>query len=309
MDQDLWVVILNFNAPSLVRCVNAVLAEGVAKDRVIVVDNGSRDDSIDSLLAAHADIEVIQTGANLGYAGGNNVGIRTALDRGAKWVLLPNPDAFLMPGALAALFEAADSAERVAAIGGLVMDSSSPRTVDGAYGVINYRQFLSRLEGEGSRRPDAYRSVLEVDYPYGCAMLLSASALREVGLFDENFFLYHEELEWCYRARRAGFKVLFTPKARVEHGRSGDNLARAALRRYMLARNSMLFMRKHGTLATRFRFAVFVAAGLPFDALKWTLAGRGREVRACVKGYLDGLLGRPPDPGMIALATGRSWSA
>jgi len=297
---DVHVVILNLNDRAhLLECAGRVLEAGVDPARVHVVDNGSTDDSPEALKQARPEVNVVLTGRNLGYAGGNNVGIRLALEKGARYVLLLNSDAFIRPETVRRLLEAAISKDRVAAVGGLILRRSDMNTVDGAYGVINYRQFLSRLEGEGKKKPGAYRRRLEVDYPYGCMILLSAEAIEEIGLLDVEFFSYHEELEWCHRAKTAGYRILFEPGAVAMHTLFRGNARQAIFKRYMLARNSILFLRKHGTLRKRIRFALFAAVGVPYNIAKWTLTGRGAEAGACLKGYMDGLKKRGPDPAML----------
>jgi len=145
--------------------------------------------------------ELIAVPENLGFAGGANLGIRRALTAGADFVLLLNNDATVEPGCLGELLRVALGRERVAAVGAKVLAADDPARLWSAYGRLTYRAALVELVGHGEPDGPRFAAVLEVDWVPGCAMLLARTALEEVGLLDERFFAYHEDVDWCTAAR------------------------------------------------------------------------------------------------------------
>src|SRR5262249_4677302 len=179
-----------------VGCVESLAGEpGV---EVLVVDNGSPE-PVGPALAGHP-VTCLASGENRGYAGGGNLGIRAALSRGATTVLLLNNDARVMPGATAAATRMLAGAPRIAAVGGKVLARSQPGRLWLAWGDVTWRPSLVALRGSGEPDGPPYGSPRQVDWIAGCAMWLRAEALASIGLLDEEFFLYHEEVEWCVRA-------------------------------------------------------------------------------------------------------------
>ena len=288
-------VVVSWNLRERVLDALAALLGEDAVDKVILVDNGSSDGTPEKAREAFPAVEVIENGQNIGYAAGNNVGIRRALELGADYVLLLNSDSSPEKGAVSRLLAAAIE-ENAGAVGGKPVRRDDPATLDAAWGVINWRNVASHLEGEGKPDGPAYSVRRRVDYPLGVALLLGAKTLREVGLFDESYFAYHEEMELCERMRRAGWPVIFEP-ARFLHGGSESlNAAGAALgREYLLARNSVRFVKKYGSIRNKIKFWVFVAGASVLKIPTEIARGRISAHLARINGWYDGLIGRKSD--------------
>ncbi len=272
-------------------CVESLAAEpGVD---VVVVDNGSRQ-PVGDALAARATC--LRSPENLGYAGGANLGIRAALARGADVVLLLNDDVRVRPGATVAALEILAADERVAAVGPKVLAREDPSRLWLAWGDLTYRQSLVALRGSGEPDGPRFAHPHPVDWIAGCAMWLRRDALEAVGLLDEAFFAYHEEVDWCTRARRGGWCVVYCPAAVVTHTGRGaaGGPASTRIRKYFAARNTILFARKHATAAQRVKLACFLAATLPLQLLYQWPRGRADEVWLKVRGIRDALGGRRP---------------
>src|SRR5207237_769005 len=166
---------------------------------------------------------------NLGYAGGANLGIRAALAAGADVVLVLNNDVRLRPGAAAAALEALGADRRIAAVGPKVLAREDPSRLWLAWGEVTWRQSLVALRGAGEPDGPAWDAPRDVEWIAGCAMWIRREALAAVGLLDETFFAYHEEVDWCARARAAGWRVVYRPAAVVTHtGRGGAGRGGAA---------------------------------------------------------------------------------
>jgi GT2 family glycosyltransferase len=214
---------VNFNAgQTLDRCLRSLAAEDLA--RVRVVDNDSRDGSQNIVPSQW----LVQNVENVGFARAVNMGV-SSLGDDIDLFLLLNPDAWLLPTALSTLASALGEHRRTAAAGPLVLDASGRPTVSA-------RRFpgwqvdlveglrLSRLFPPATRRRIIQGPLLPrnggshfVDWLSGACLLLDNVAWREIGPLSEDFFLYGEELDWCWRAAKAGYKRLYVPEARVQH--------------------------------------------------------------------------------------------
>lgn len=215
--------------------------------RVVVVDNASRDGTPAAVRAAFPEtfVFVVENGANLGFAAGNNVGLRHALADGYDYALLLNNDTEVAPDMLRALVEAAEADPRAAAVGPLIYYHAAPARVWSAGGRIDWRRGICRMEGEIEDRGQ-FTATRAVDFVTGCAMLLRRAALERVGLLDERFFMYYEESEWCVRASRAGFRILFAPQAKLWHKIPLDARFDKEYLAYYMTRNRLLFLRATG---------------------------------------------------------------
>lgn len=292
-------VIVHWQDPADTRgCVESVAAEpGVD---VLVVDNGSREPLGDTL-AGRAT--VLRSGENLGYAGGANLGIRRAIDAGADVVLLLNNDVRLRRGATAIAVETLGTDPRIGAVGPKVLAREDPSRLWLAWGDVTYGQSLVALRGAGAPDGPAWNAARDVDWIAGCTMWLRGAALAAVGLLDETFFAYHEEVDWCTRARAAGWRVVYRPDAVVTHTGRGAAGSRASIRirKYFAARNSVLFARKHGTAAQRAKLAALLAVSLPLQLLWHWPRGTMGEVALKIRGVRDAVTGRRPPFEMLGL--------
>lgn len=290
------VVVLDWNgADDTLECIASVLASHHRPLDVWLVDNASRAPAIDEVRRRHPEVRTIANPANLGYAGGNNVGIRAALAAGAEWVLVLNNDARLFPDTVDELLRVATSDPRIAAVGAKVLRLDDPSRLWMAWGEVTYRQSLVRLVGRDEPDGPAFATQRDVDWVSGSAILLSRRALEALGAFDEEFFAYHEEVDWCARARERGFRVVYAPRAVVTHrGQASSGGATYVSRRqYLTARNMVRFVRRHGSRAERLRFALWLAATLPASYVRRLARGEQEGVVLKLRGIADALTGRP----------------
>jgi GT2 family glycosyltransferase len=272
-------------------CVDSVRAEpGVD---VLVVDNGSREPVGDAL---RGRARVVRSVLNRGYAGGANLGIEAALADGADVVLVLNDDVRVLAGATAAALAALGEDPRIAVVGPKVLAREDPARLWLAWGDVTWRQSLVALRGAGEPDGPPFGRARDVDWVAGCAMWIPRAAIEAIGLFDESFFAYHEEVDWCARARAAGWRVAYRPAAVVTHtGRGATGAAGSIrIRKYFAARNSVLFARKHASLAERAKLAAFLAGSLPLQLLWHLPRGTAAEVWLKIRGVRDALAGRPP---------------
>ena len=212
------IVILNWNGwQDTVPCVDSCLRATYPGLRLLLVDNGSTDGSEAILRERFPSVELLQTGENLGFAGGNNAGIRRALADGADLVLLLNNDTEVDPGFVTALVEAAVARPDAGMLCPKILLHDRPDVL--WYAGASFHPWLGwgRHRGYGQRDRGQFDSVEETARPTGCALLVTRALCDRVGLLRDDYFCYAEDLEWCLRAREAGLGVLYVPASRVWH--------------------------------------------------------------------------------------------
>lgn len=305
------VLILTWNRrDDVLRCVASLPRLRYPNYLPVVIDNASADDTVEELRVRHPELTILQNERNLGYAGGNNVGIRFAMARRAKYVQIVNMDTEVTADLLGELVRVAESDPRIAVVGCRNLLLEDPRRLWGAYGELTYGPFVVRTAGAGAPDGPAWQVVRDVDSVIGNGYLWRCAALESIGPLDERFFAYHEDLDWCQRARQAGYRVVYAGTAAILHkgGSTSDRRqARVVPQSYFLGRNGILFVQRHAGRAERARFAILCAAafagrwlrasGLSLLPSRTRSGARGRELRAFeaafLRGALDGLRGRP----------------
>ena len=215
-------MVLNWNRPvDTVDCVRSLHNAESPGLEIIVVDNGSTDDSVAQFEAKLAGVPLIRRSTNGGYAAGNNVGIRRALTDGADYVLILNNDVIVTPGFLPPMLA---EAEADASVGIVTCDARFQSDHSRSYPTAGR---ISKLRGAGvalSSRDRAQRSI--VDFVSGCILLVRRAVFEKVGFLDESFFMYFEDVEYSRRVGRA-FRMVYTPEATVYHlSGGGDSWAR-----------------------------------------------------------------------------------
>ena len=214
---------------------------------VVCVDNGSSDGSDLVVEREFPEVELIRTGANLGFAGGNNVGIRRALERGADWVLLMNNDAELEPGLPDALERAATARPDAGLLACKVLFEDGETVMYAGASFNAWLGYSGRRVGWGER--DTFDELHDVDRADGAAMAVSRAAVERIGLLDEDLFAYVEDVEWSLRIRRAGFAVVFVPDAKVRHrGSASTGGSASTTNLYYDTRNTIAVVERHRPL-------------------------------------------------------------
>lgn len=290
-----FIVIPMWNQVELTRrCLRSVGRLDPPAAGVIVVDNGSAADPRAELESALPGITVVRLDRNRGFAGGCNAGIRRALEAGAEAVLLLNNDTTVHPALLGELVAALGADARIAAAGAKTLTDEDPPRIHAAYGVLTFHGSLVRIEGWLEPDVGKFDEARDVDMASGSALLLRREALVAVGLLDEDFFAYHEDVDWCTRARRLGWRIRYVPGAIVYHrmhASTGGGYDSPIT--YLVARNSILFVRKNATLAQTAAYCVYVAGNLLKELVFRWRRGELRGYRLRLRGMRDGLLHRP----------------
>jgi GT2 family glycosyltransferase len=252
------VVLLNYcGEEDTVECVRSLGEPSRSRLAVILVDNGSPDGSGDRLHRRFPEIEYVQTGANLGYTGGNNAGIARALEMGCDYVLVLNNDTLVEPGAIDRLVETAESEKGVGAVGPKIVYAEDPDRAWFAGGVLDRIRAVGRHSTDDAGVPAGGTGARDVSFLTGCCILLPVHVIRRIGGFEESYFMYLEDAEFSVRLSVAGFRLIYEPRARIHHRVSLEAKPPAPYQIEYRDRNRRRLARRHFTRLERAAFAAF----------------------------------------------------
>lgn len=290
------VVLLNWNGRrDTIECLRSLEDLDYPGCEVVVVDQGSADDSVDRIREAHPAVTLIEAGKNLGFAGGNNLGTRYALEQGAEYVWLLNNDTVTDPRALTAMVEVAENDSKIGAVGSVLYYMEEPERVQ-AWGGERVSLLWGTVRPHKGPTPGG-----SLQYLTGASLLMKSEALRDVGLLDEGFFpIYWEDAEFGFRLRKAGWGLAVAGDARIWHKESTTMNKNTVSKDVSWNASAARFFRTHARLAF-----VPIVIGTGGRALKRLARGDWGHARAVVRGALGGAFGSSPG-GAPAAGQGRS---
>ncbi len=283
------------------RCLESLTHVEHPSFAVVCVDNGSTDGTQEAVRARFPQVPLIEAGTNLGYAGGNNLGLRYGLEQGAEWVVLINNDATVAPDVIQGFEEAARVRPRAGMLAGKVYFADRPQTIWFAGQRVNtLLGYSGRPRGYGRPDGERYCRVQSTGRAVGALMAISASAIAAVGPLDEDLFAYVEDVDWALRIRDSGWEVVFAPKARAWHRVSASTGGEATSTHtiYYGLRNTITVLERRrplGLLGNSLRRVAILAT---FSLHALTRPNRREGLSAVRTGYEDarhGRLGLRPD--------------
>jgi GT2 family glycosyltransferase len=289
------IVVLNWNGKDdTLECLESLCRVTYSNYDVVLVDNGSTDGSVPSFRQRFPHLQILETGTNLGFAAGNNIGIRWGLERGADYVLLLNNDTVVSPDFLEELVRIAEGNRRIGFVGPKIYYYNYHRRKDViAFAGGQFRIWRGRLVQVGAGEVDRgqYDVVREVDYVEGSCLLARVEMIRTVGLLDPDYFMYWEDTDWCIRAAKAGYKAVYVPAARIWHKEPPRATGKSSAAYYYFGRNVIRLVKRHATLRQLLRFA-FSFFGLEMWRTLFVSFALHRSLaqpRAYLGGIIDGL--------------------
>lgn len=223
---------------------------------VLVVDNASVTDPTSDIKKLYPEVRVIRSETNLGFAGGNNLGIRHAT---GDFYFLVNNDTELSTDVISKLKDIFDKYPNAGAASPKFHYYYSPGTIEYAgYKKVNPWNGRNSMIGCGEIDNGQYDKVSVTNYAHGGGMMVPASVVQEVGLMPENYFLYYEEFDWCEQIKRKGYKIYYQYESIVYHKESMTTGKKSTLKTYYLIRNRILFMRRNSTHINRLLFFLYL---------------------------------------------------
>ncbi|MCL4826275.1 MAG: glycosyltransferase family 2 protein [Caldilinea sp.] len=287
-----WCIVLAYNGIDLtLECLATLRVQDYANLHLLVVDNASTDGTVETLRAQAPDVEVLPANANLGYAGGNNLGMRHALAHGADLLFLVNNDTRLDPHCVTALVEEIQRAPICGAVGPMVYTWDNWQTISSAGGVVDWAAADAINVGVGEIDQGQY-PPRSVDFVNGCGIMVSKAAIERVGLIDERFFMYWEETDWCLRMREAGLDVRFQPTAKMQHKAPLTWQQQSPLTLYYMGRNRLFFFARHGRAPQRVGAVIGATKGLLHGVVQNWRTGNRAASEAARQALIDGVMRR-----------------
>ena len=279
------VILLNMKqADMTAACLKSLGACTYPNLEVLVVDQASKDGSVERLRMQFPWIRVIASDTNLGFTGGNNLGMEYAT---GDYFLLLNNDTEVEPGFLEPMLAVAETDTDVGAVSPLIKYYQAPDTIQYAGGPdeLDMVRFRSPWKGSSQRDQGQYSRTEETSIAHGAAFLVKRSVVTSVGMLDDRFFIYFEELDWSLRIRNAGYRIMVVPSSVVLHKESMTVGKVSPVKSFYQTRNRIVLNRKHARGSQRLLFRIYqFAASFPVTVLR--LAGNRRW--DLLKAYLNG---------------------
>lgn len=239
-----FIVVLNFNGKTtLSKCLSSLYQSDYPEFEVVVVDNDSKDGSFEQAKQLFSRANFIKNPTNAGFSKGNNIGIRFALEKFADYVFILNNDAFVEKSTLSVLIRTMQRNPGVGISSPLIFSADNKIWFAGGH-ISWIRMKTFHLQKLPSISP------FSTDYISGCAMLVKKEVFKEIGLFDERFFLYYEDTDLSIRAKKAGFDLSIIPEAKVQHLEQSESKNNMKL--YWLVFSGLLFFNLNATLLQKF---------------------------------------------------------
>jgi len=280
------IISVNFNQPQVtidfLRSIK--LHANQSEIEVILVDNGSREDHQASFLSEYPELIYISSEQNLGFAGGNNLGIKRA---SGDYLLLLNNDTEITAGLIETLSGELENNPQIGMISPLLLYFDAPEVIQYAgFSEMNYLTCRNSVIGGMELNTGQYnQQSRETAFCHGAAMMCRSADLESVGLMEEQFFLYYEELDWCEKFKRAGKKIWFTGKTTVYHKESMSVGKESIIKTYFMTRNRMLFIRRNTGLINTLLFCIYyICLACPKQILIYLKKGRKDLVKWVFRG-------------------------
>ena len=241
------IVILNWNGKKdTLECLKSLRDLDYSDYEIVVVDQNSGDGSYEAIADRFPDVTLISNDENLGFAEGNNVGIRHAMSAGADYIALLNNDTTVDPDFVRAFIDAARAMPDFDIFGPKIVFYRDPNLIWAAGSASDWRRGICIQRGYAEVDRGQYDTPTEVNALTGCAMMIHRKVFETIGLFDGRFYLYYEETDWCARAQRAGFRLLSVPATVVRPIVSATIGAASPTIVFYMVRNNLLFIAKNG---------------------------------------------------------------
>jgi GT2 family glycosyltransferase len=280
------VITINYNGANVTGALLESLRHVTYPNvEVIVIDNFSTEDPTDFITRNFPEVKFIRSGKNLGFAGGNNLGIEAST---GDYLLFLNNDTEVDPGFLEPMVHLFETNAEAGAASPKILYHNSGGVIQYA-GSTCMNPFTGRNKRVGYMEKDLgqHDSLRQTDLAHGAAMMVPRSVIAKAGMMPEFFFLYYEEIDWCESIKKAGYRIFFVPASKVYHKESMSVGKNSTLKTYYMTRNRLLFMRRHTTGMKKILWIIFfLTFSLPKNAVAYLLQRDAEHGRAFWRGLV-----------------------
>lgn len=287
MNPKVFIIILNWNGCNdTIECIESLKSVDYRNFAVVVVDNASSDDSIDIIPRKYRDVAFIEMKKNTGFAGGNNTGIKYALEHGADYILLLNNDTTVEPNFLTELVKAAEADKKSGILGPKIYFHSEPAKIWFAGGKLNWLMtkgtHVDYLKIDNKEMPP--EKPRQTEYITGCCLLIKKEVVKKIGLMSEDYFLYYEDADWCLRARKAGWQIIFVPSAAIFHKHSRSAGEHSFPYIYYHSRNGLILGSRFGAVTLTYLLSLWIFTK---QIIKLFIGYNRQWAKPVIKGVVD----------------------
>ncbi|MBI5472558.1 MAG: glycosyltransferase family 2 protein [Ignavibacteriae bacterium] len=246
---ELAIILVNYKRPQdTIDCIASLLASDYSDFNIIVVDNASGDGSVEQLRQAYPSVTILSSEENVGFAEGNNIGVREALSSSCRYVLLLNNDTVVDKRALRELMAAMHRSPEAGIVGAKIYYFDKPRVLWYAGGFFGEHSSFGGHFGIGEEDAGQYDAARSCTLITGCCLLCRREVFERIGLLDSDYFAYLEDADFCVRAMRSGYVLLYWPDAIVSHKVSSTSAWDSPVYIYFTLRNKLLYLRKNSSI-------------------------------------------------------------
>ncbi|HBW21908.1 MAG: hypothetical protein A2X28_02080 [Elusimicrobia bacterium GWA2_56_46] len=290
-----FIVLLNWNRPQdTLDCIASLRKRPYHNSRIVVVDNGSIDDSVERIRNAGGNLVLLESGTNLGFTGGNNLGMQYALDNGADYIFVLNNDTLVVDDVIETMVGAAESDSHIGIVTPKICFHPQCNLIWFGGAEFNSCSMTGRCVGYTQEDYGQFDAAQDVPWATGCAMLIRRSVIESVGYFCDDYFAVFEDLDYCFRVVNRGYRIVYSPSAVVWHKESKSAGGRDAPSYvYYQTRNLLVFQQRwsrnmvHLIASHCYAFLYFVKRAVWF-----VLQNKWRSVAGLCYGIRDGLAGK-----------------
>lgn len=247
----IFVCIVTYNsAEYIINCLKSVVdsEKNNFEIKIIVTDNNSTDDTVKKIKSFSNQIIILENSKNVGFSGGINIAIQYALSSSADYIFILNPDTLLKTDTIQNLYNNRKSADILSP---KIYFTDTPNIVWYAGGKIDWANCLGEHIGVDQEDRGQFNKIINIDYSTGCGELINSNVFRKIGLMNEKYFLYLEDLDFSLRAKKSGFKIKFIPSSMMYHHNAKSSSVGSPIQDYFITRNRIYFALNYASLRTK----------------------------------------------------------
>lgn len=293
---NVFAVVVNWNlADKTMRCIDSLVSSGLSLNHIIIVDNGSNDESVKSFHSRYGDIPtIIQNPNNRGFAAGANQGILESIKRNAEWIFLINNDAYVDKSFFSNINKFL--CEDYDIVSPIIYYHDQPNKIwfvgDRLIPSTLFTYGLWKNKVDDGTLPE----LLEIDFANGAGMLVKRKVFESVGLFDEHLFMYGEEIDFCWRAKMKNFRIISATRAKMWHEVSASSSKTPSIRVYLKSKNQTIFYKRYTKGLQRAYMLLMNLLMILIKSTSYLISLNFNSSKSILKGYFDGLKSDEANP-------------